>query len=270
MGKIISIANQKGGVGKTTTAINLAASLAVLEHKTLLVDADPQANSTSGVGFDPRNIKTSIYECLINEVEPQDIILETSSPNLFLLPAHIDLVGAEIEIVNLPDRERMMRAALAKIKDDYDFIIIDCSPSLGLVTINALTASDSVIIPVQCEYFALEGLGKLLNTIKIVQSRLNTDLEIEGILLTMYDIRLRLSNQVVEDVKTHFQTMVFDTIIQRNTKLGEAPSFGETIIIHDASSKGAVNYLNLAREVLQKNNLTKISSEEKIIDVQDE
>ena len=270
MGKIISIANQKGGVGKTTTAINLAASLAVLEHKTLLVDADPQANSTSGVGFDPRNIKTSIYECLINEVEPQDIILETSSPNLYLLPAHIDLVGAEIEIVNLPDRERMMRAALAKIKDDYDFIIIDCSPSLGLVTINALTASDSVIIPVQCEYFALEGLGKLLNTIKIVQSRLNTDLEIEGILLTMYDIRLRLSNQVVEDVKTHFQTMVFDTIIQRNTKLGEAPSFGETIIIHDASSKGAINYLNLAREVLQKNNLTKISAEEKIIDVQDE
>jgi chromosome partitioning protein len=248
----------------------LAASLAVLEFKTLLVDADPQANSTSGVGFDPRNIKTSIYECLINEVEPQDIILETTSPNLFLLPAHIDLVGAEIEIVNLPDRERMMRAALAKIKDDYDFIIIDCSPSLGLVTINALTASDSVIIPVQCEYFALEGLGKLLNTIKIVQSRLNTDLEIEGILLTMYDIRLRLSNQVVEDVKTHFQTMVFDTIIQRNTKLGEAPSFGETIIIHDASSKGAVNYLNLAREVLQKNNLTKISSEEKIIDVHDE
>ncbi len=270
MGKIISIANQKGGVGKTTTAINLAASLAVLEFKTLLVDADPQANSTSGVGFDPRNIKTSIYECIINEVEPKDIILETSSPNLYLLPAHIDLVGAEIEIVNLPDRERMMRAALAKIKDDYDFIIIDCSPSLGLVTINALTASDSVIIPVQCEYFALEGLGKLLNTIKIVQSRLNTDLEIEGILLTMYDIRLRLSNQVVEDVKTHFQSMVFDTIIQRNTKLGEAPSFGETIIIHDASSKGAINYLNLAREVLQKNNLTKIPSEEKIIDVQDE
>ncbi len=270
MGKIISIANQKGGVGKTTTAINLAASLAVLEFKTLLVDADPQANSTSGVGFDPRNIKTSIYECLINEVEPKDIILETTSPNLFLLPAHIDLVGAEIEIVNLPDRERMMRAALAKIKDDYDFIIIDCSPSLGLVTINALTASDSVIIPVQCEYFALEGLGKLLNTIKIVQSRLNTELEIEGILLTMYDIRLRLSNQVVEDVKTHFQSMVFDTIIQRNTKLGEAPSFGEIIIIHDASSKGAVNYLNLAREVLQKNQLTKISSEEKIIDVQDE
>ena len=270
MGKIISIANQKGGVGKTTTAINLAASLAVLEHKTLLVDADPQANSTSGVGFDPRNIKTSIYECIINEVEPKDIILETSTPNLFLLPAHIDLVGAEIEIVNLPDREKMMRAALAKIKDDYDFIIIDCSPSLGLVTINSLTASDSVIIPVQCEYFALEGLGKLLNTIKIVQSRLNPDLEIEGILLTMYDIRLRLSNQVVEEVKTHFQQMVFDTIIQRNTKLGEAPSFGETIIMHDASSKGAVNYLNLAREVLQKNKLTQIPTEEKIIDIADE
>jgi chromosome partitioning protein len=270
MGKIISIANQKGGVGKTTTAINLAASLAVLEYKTLLVDADPQANSTSGVGFDPRNIKTSIYECIINEVEPQDIILETSSPNLYLLPAHIDLVGAEIEIVNLPEREKMMRAALGKIKDLYDFIIIDCSPSLGLVTINSLTASDSVIIPVQCEYFALEGLGKLLNTIKIVQSRLNPDLEIEGILLTMYDIRLRLSNQVVEDVKTHFQSMVFDTIIQRNTKLGEAPSFGETIIIHDASSKGAINYLNLAREILQKNNLTEISGEDKSIDTKDE
>ena len=265
MGKIISIANQKGGVGKTTTAINLAASLAVLEFKTLLVDADPQANSTSGVGFDPRNIKTSIYECLINEVEPKDIILETTSPNLFLLPAHIDLVGAEIEIVNLPDRERMMRAALAKIKDDYDFIIIDCSPSLGLVTINALTASDSVIIPVQCEYFALEGLGKLLNTIKIVQSRLNTELEIEGILLTMYDMRLRLSNQVVDEVKTHFQQLVFDTIIQRNIKLSEAPSFGISVIEHDAESKGSINYLNLAREILQKNGLTKMQEEDKVL-----
>ena len=263
MGKIISIANQKGGVGKTTTAINLAASLAVLEYKTLLVDADPQANSTSGVGFDPKNVKASIYECIINEAEPKDIILETSTPNLFLLPAHIDLVGAEIEIINMPNREQMMRAALKKIKDDYDFIIIDCSPSLGLVTINSLTASDSVIIPVQCEYFALEGLGKLLNTIKIVQSRLNEDLAIEGILLTMYDIRLRLSNQVVEEVKTHFQQMVFDTIIQRNTKLGEAPSFGETIIMHDATSKGAINYLNLAREVLQKNGLTRLSDTDK-------
>jgi chromosome partitioning protein len=265
MGKIISIANQKGGVGKTTTAINLAASLAVLEFKTLLVDADPQANSTSGVGFDPKNVKASIYECIINEAEPKDIILETTTPNLFLLPAHIDLVGAEIEIINMPNREQMMRASLQKIKDDYDFIIIDCSPSLGLVTINSLTASDSVIIPVQCEYFALEGLGKLLNTIKIVQSRLNTDLEIEGILLTMYDIRLRLSNQVVEEVKTHFQQMVFDTIIQRNTKLGEAPSFGETIIMHDATSKGAINYLNLAREVIQKNGLTRLSNEEKTL-----
>ncbi len=265
MWKIISIANQKGGVGKTTTAINLAASLAVLEFKTLLVDADPQANATSGVGFDPKNVKASIYECIINEAEPKDIILETSTPNLYLLPAHIDLVGAEIEIINMPNREQMMRAALHKIKDDYQFIIIDCSPSLGLVTINSLTASDSVIIPVQCEYFALEGLGKLLNTIKIVQSRLNQDLEIEGILLTMYDIRLRLSNQVVEEVKTHFQQMVFDTIIQRNTKLGEAPSFGETIIMHDATSKGAINYLNLAREIIQKNGLTRLSDDDKIL-----
>jgi chromosome partitioning protein len=199
-----------------------------------------------------------------------DTILETTTPNLFLLPAHIDLVGAEIEIVNLPNREKMMRMMFQKIKDQFDFIIVDCSPSLGLVTINALTGSDSIIIPVQCEYFALEGLGKLLNTIKIVQSRLNNDLEIEGILLTMYDSRLRLANQVVEEVKTHFQQMVFDTIIQRNTKLGEAPSFGETIIMHDASSKGALNYLNLAREILQKNGLTKISNEEKIIPVTDE
>ena len=270
MGKIIAIANQKGGVGKTTTAINLAAALGVLEFKVLLVDSDPQANSTSGVGFDPRNVKTSIYECLINELEPRDIILHTESPNLDILPAHIDLVGAEIELINLPNREKMMRAALNKIKDDYDFIIIDCSPSLGLITVNALTASDSVIIPIQCEYFALEGLGKLLNTVKIVQSRLNPDLDIEGLLLTMYDVRLRLSNQVVEDVKTHFQQMVFDTIIQRNTKLGEAPSHGKTIIMHDVSSKGAVNYLNLAREILQKNEMTKMSESEKIIDIADE
>ncbi len=270
MGKIITIANQKGGVGKTTTAINLAASLAVLEHKTLLIDADPQANATSGVGFDPRNIKTSIYECIIEGVEPKDIILNTTTPNLDLFPAHIDLVGAEIELINLPNREKMMKLALSKIKDAYDFIIIDCSPSLGLVTVNSLTAADSVIIPVQCEYFALEGLGKLLNTIKIVQSRLNPDLAIEGILLTMYDVRLRLSNQVVEEVKTHFQQMVFDTIIQRNTKLGEAPSFGETIIMHDATCKGSVNYLNLAREILQKNEMTRLNESEKIIEVDNE
>jgi chromosome partitioning protein len=270
MGKIIAIANQKGGVGKTTTAINLAASLAVLEHKTLLIDADPQANSTSGVGFDPRNIKTGIYECIIDGVNPNDTILQTSTPNLSLLPSHIDLVGAEIEMINLTQREQLMKTALLKIKDDYDFIIIDCSPSLGLITINALTASDSVIVPVQCEYFALEGLGKLLNTIKIVQSRLNPELVIEGILLTMYDMRLRLSNQVVEEVKTHFQQIVFDTIIQRNTKLGEAPSFGESIIMHDASGKASINYLNLAREVLQKNGLTRLSDAEKIISTEEE
>jgi len=270
MGKIIAVANQKGGVGKTTTAMNLAASFAVLEYKTLLIDSDPQANATSGVGFDPRTIKTSIYECIINEANPKHTILATTTPNLFLIPSHIDLVGAEIEMINLPNRERKMIDVLAKIRDEYDFIVIDCSPSLGLVTINALTAADSVIIPVQCEYFALEGLGKLLNTIKIVQTRLNPELEIEGILLTMYDSRLRLSNQVVEEVKTHFQQMVFDTIIQRNTKLGEAPSFGQTIIMHDASSKGSVNYLNLAREILQKNNLTKIKAADKKIHVADE
>jgi chromosome partitioning protein len=270
MGKIIAIANQKGGVGKTTTAINLAASLAVLEFKTLLIDADPQANSTSGVGFDPRNIKTGIYECIIDGVEPKDIVLQTETPNLWLLPAHIDLVGAEIEMINLPNREKMMKQSLEKIKADYDFIIIDCSPSLGLVTVNALTAADSVLIPVQCEYFALEGLGKLLNTIKIVQTRMNPELAIEGILLTMYDMRLRLSNQVVEEVKTHFQQMVFDTIIQRNTKLGEAPSFGQSIIMHDASGKAAINYLNLAREILQKNGLTRLNDAEKFINLEEE
>ncbi len=270
MGKIIAIANQKGGVGKTTTAINLAASLAVLEFKTLLIDADPQANSTSGVGFDPRNIKTSVYECIIDGVDPKDSILQTETPNLFLLPSHIDLVGAEIEMINLSQREKMLKLALEKVKNDYDFIIIDCSPSLGLITINSLTAADSVLIPVQCEYFALEGLGKLLNTIKIVQSRLNPELAIEGILLTMYDMRLRLSNQVVEEVKTHFQQMVFDTIIQRNTKLGEAPSFGKSIIMHDASGKASINYLNLAREVLQKNGLTRLNESEKFISLEEE
>ena len=267
MGKVIAIANQKGGVGKTTTAINLAAGFSVLEHRTLVIDADPQANATSGVGFDPRSIKTSIYECIIDDVEPRNIILNTSTPFLDLIPAHIDLVGAEVEIINLPNREKMMRKVVNKIRDDYDFIIIDCSPSLGLVTINALTAADSVIIPVQCEYFALEGLGKLLNTIKIVQSRLNPDLDIEGILLTMYDNRLNLSRQVAEEVKTHFQQMVFDTLINRNTKLGEAPSFGQTIMMHDLNSSGAINYLNLAREILQKNELTRIKNSEKQINI---
>lgn len=253
MGKIIAIANQKGGVGKTTTSINLAASLAVLEYKTLLVDADPQANSTSGIGFDPRTITASVYECLVNDLDPREAIQPTETPNLDLLPAHIDLVGAEIEMINMHEREYKMKKILDQVKQDYDFVIIDCSPSLGLITINALSASDSVIIPVQCEYFALEGLGKLLNTIKIVQNRLNISLEIEGILLTMYDVRLRLSNQVVEEVKTHFTDLVFDTIIQRNTRLSEAPSFGISVIMHDASCKGAINYLNLAREILQKN-----------------
>lgn len=265
MGKVIAIANQKGGVGKTTTAINLAASLAVLENKVLLVDADPQANSTSGVGFDPRNIKTGLYECLINDVPAKDVILKTEFDFLEVLPANIDLVGAEIEMIAVQGRERVLKRLLEPVKDDYDFIIIDCSPSLGLITTNSLTAANSVIIPVQCEYFALDGLGKLLNTIKIVQTSLNTDLEIEGILLTMYDVRLRLSNQVVEEVKTHFQQLVFDTIIQRNTRLSEAPSFGVPVLEHDASSRGSVNYLNLAREILQKNGMTKIAQEEKII-----
>jgi chromosome partitioning protein len=255
MSKIIALANQKGGVGKTTSSINLAASLAVLEFRTLLVDADPQANSTSGIGFDPRNIKSSVYECIINGIDPHEAIHKTDTPNLDLLPAHIDLVGAEIEMINLENREYKMKAVLDSLRPEYDFIIIDCSPSLGLITINALTAADSVIVPVQCEYFALEGLGKLLNTIKIVQSRLNTSLKIEGILLTMYDVRLRLSNQVVEEVKNHFEDMVFDTIIQRNTRLSEAPSFGISVIMHDATCKGAINYLNLAREIVRKNGL---------------
>ncbi len=253
MGKIIAIANQKGGVGKTTTAINLAASLAALEHKTLIVDADPQANSTSGLGFNPKNIENSIYECMVDGIEVKDTIMSSEIAYLDLLPSHIDLVGAEVEMVNLVNREEKMREALQEVKELYDYIVIDCSPSLGLITINALTAADSVIIPVQCEYFALEGLGKLLNTIKIIQSRLNTNLEIEGILLTMYDVRLRLSNQVVEEVNAHFKQMVFETIIPRNIKLSESPSFGVPAISHDAESKGAVAYLNLAEEIIKKN-----------------
>lgn len=268
MSKVIAVANQKGGVGKTTTAINLAASMAVLEYKTLLIDADPQANATSGVGFDPKVIKTSIYECIIDEVDPNNILLNTSTPNLDLIPAHIDLVGAEIEMINMPNRELVMKKVIDKVRDRYDFVIIDCSPSLGLITVNALSASNSVIVPVQCEYFALEGLGKLLNTIKIVQTRINQALEIEGILLTMYDNRLRLSNQVVEEVRTHFQDLVFDTIVQRNTKLGEAPSFGETIIMHDAQSRGAINYINLAREILQNNNLTAMDESERKLNLE--
>jgi chromosome partitioning protein len=260
MGKIIAIANQKGGVGKTTSAINLAASLAVLEFKTLLVDADPQANASSGIGFDPKNIKIGLYECLVQDINPNDISLDTDIPYLKLLPSNIDLVGAEIELLEMPNREQMMKRVLEAVKEEYDFIIIDCSPSLGLITTNALVAADSVVIPVQCEYFALEGLGKLLNTIKIIQTHLNQTLEIEGILLTMYDARLRLSNQVVEDVKMHFQDIVFDTIITRNTKLGEAPSFGVPVINHDAESKGSISYLNLAREIIQKNGLTALSS----------
>ena len=251
MAKVITIANQKGGVGKTTTAINLSACLGVLDKKTLIIDADPQANSTSGVGFEYKKLNGSIYDCIINQPENvSEYILETSSPNLFILPAHIDLVGAEIEMINLSNREYIIKNIIESVKENYDYIIIDCSPSLGLITLNALTASDSVIIPVQCEYFALEGLGKLLNTIKIVQNRLNTSLSIEGILLTMYDTRLRLANQVIEEVKLHFQQLVFNTIIHRNTRLGEAPSHGETIIMHDATSKGAINYLNLAKEVI--------------------
>lgn len=265
--RIIGVANQKGGVGKTTTAINLAASFAVLEYRTLLVDADPQANSTTGVGFDLQNITQSLYDCMINNAEAKDVILKTEIPNLDLIPSHIDLVGAEIEMINYPNREMVLKQLIESVRSNYDFIIVDCSPSLGLITVNALTASDSVIVPVQCEFFALEGLGKLLNTIKIVQSRLNPELVIEGILMTMYDGRLRLCNQVVAEVRRHFDDLVFSTIIHRNSKLSEAPSVGKPVILYDANSKGSMNYLNLAKEILQKNNMTKIPQEERTIEL---
>jgi len=253
MGKIIAIANQKGGVGKTTTSVNLAASLGVLEKKVLLIDADPQANSTSGLGLDVEGVEIGTYQLLEHTNSAKDAIVKTDTPNLDIIPAHIDLVAIEIELVDKDAREYMLKKALQDIKDDYDFIFIDCAPSLGLLTLNALTASDSVIIPIQCEYFALEGLGKLLNTIKSVQKIHNAELDIEGLLLTMYDSRLRLSNQVVEEVQKHFNNMVFKTIIQRNIKLSEAPSYGESIINYDAGSKGASNYLSLAKEIINKN-----------------
>ncbi|HLF33775.1 MAG TPA: AAA family ATPase [Cyclobacteriaceae bacterium] len=259
MGRIIAIANQKGGVGKTTTAINLSASLAALEFKTLVVDADPQANSTSGLGIDAKDIRHSVYDCMLGEIKTSDAIIKTKLEYLYILPSHIDLVAVEVEMVNVENREEKMRNAILPVKEDFDFIIIDCSPSLGLTTINALTAADAVLIPVQCEYFALEGLGKLLNTIKIIQQRLNTNLEIEGILLTMYDVRLNLSNQVVEEVKTHFKQMVFKNIIPRNIKLSESPSFGLPVLIYDAESKGSVSYLNLAHEIIEKNGIKKKS-----------
>lgn len=253
MGRIISLANQKGGVGKTTTAINLAASLASLGQKVLLVDADPQANASSGLGIDIRTLEFTIYECLIDGVPPVKAVQSTEVPNLFVLPSHIDLVGAEIEMLNMDSREHVMHKLLRPLKPDYDYILIDCSPSLGLITVNALTASDSVIIPVQCEYFALEGISKLLNTIKIIKSKLNPLLEIEGFLLTMYDNRLRLANQVYNEVKKHFEGMVFDTAITRNVRLSEAPSHGKPVLLYDSESKGSTNYMDLAKELLVRN-----------------
>ena len=253
MGKIIAIANQKGGVGKTTTSINLAAALGVLEKKVLLIDADPQANASSGLGIDIEAVEIGTYQILEHSNTPGEAIMSCTAPNVDIIAAHIDLVAIEIELVDKENREYMLKQALAPYKDNYDYILIDCAPSLGLLTLNALTAADSVVIPIQCEYFALEGLGKLLNTIKSVQKIHNAELDIEGLLLTMFDARLRLSNQVVEEVQKHFNDMVFNTVIQRNVKLSEAPSFGESVINYDATSKGAANYLHLAEEIIKKN-----------------
>ena len=253
MSKIIALANQKGGVGKTTTSINLAASLATLEKKVLLIDADPQANSSSGIGVDINHIDTSIYECIISNIDPHEAIYTTDIEGLDIIPSHINLVGAEIEMLNLENREKVLGRIIAPLKDEYDFILIDCSPSLGLITVNALTAADSVIIPVQCEYFALEGISKLLNTIRIIKKKLNPNLQIEGFLLTMFDSSLKLANQIYDEVKRHFQELVFKTVIMRNVKLSEAPSHGMPVILYDAESKGAVNHLALAKEIIKKN-----------------
>ena len=255
MGKIIAIANQKGGVGKTTTSINLAASLATLEKTVLVVDADPQANASSGLGVDIKDVDCSLYECIINNTDVKEAIYTTDIDGLDIIPSHIDLVGAEIEMLNLPHREEAIKRILSPIKSDYHYILIDCRPSLGLITVNALTAADSVIIPVQCEYFALEGISKLLNTIKIIKSKLNTRLEIEGFLLTMYDSRLKLANQIYYEVKRHFQELVFKTVIQRNVKLSESPSHGLPVILYDADSTGSKNHLALAKEIINKNSL---------------
>lgn len=253
MSKIIAIANQKGGVGKTTTSVNLAASLAVLEQRVLLVDADPQGNASTGVGYDLKDLQRTLYECIVDGMDPKTAILKTDIENMFLLPSNIDLVGAELELLAFEEKESVMAKILNAVRDEYDYILIDCSPSLGLLTVNALAAANSVMIPVQCQYFALEGLGKLLNTIKIIQKRLNTGLEIEGFVLTMYDARVRLSQQVVAEVKKHFEDMVFKTMIQQNVKLAEAPSYGQPVILYDAECRGSVNYLSLANELLEKN-----------------